>query len=289
MITNLILGADGRLGNQLFQYAALRALGLKNDYTVAIPDPKDREWHGQHCLLDEFRIPVVRFSPNRYGSFIPTYSYLEVDPFKIDKQFFSIPNGTNLQGYFQSLFYFEEFADQIKFELTPKQHHIDKAKEYVANLKKQKRGRPIVSVHIRRGDNTSIENPSKLPTNMMEDFCLPYYVRAKEYMIDKLDKLCFLHFTGGKRGTEDNSEDTRWCENQFIDSPVSKNASPLEDFCRIMCCDHHIVSHISSFGYWAAYLGLNPNKIVVAPERYHPDRPDYTHREKFYPEDWKLF
>ena len=37
MITFYTLGEMGRLGNQLFQYAALKGLGLKNGFQVKIP------------------------------------------------------------------------------------------------------------------------------------------------------------------------------------------------------------------------------------------------------------
>jgi len=39
MVTFTRLGQLGRLGNQLFQYAALRALSLKNGYDCYIPNP----------------------------------------------------------------------------------------------------------------------------------------------------------------------------------------------------------------------------------------------------------
>ena len=38
MITNFALGRDGRLGNQLFQYAALRALSLEHGYEIVVPN-----------------------------------------------------------------------------------------------------------------------------------------------------------------------------------------------------------------------------------------------------------
>ena len=56
MITFFELGKLGRLGNQLFQYAALRSLSLEKGYESKIPNPNTCEWHGQKCLLGEFNI-----------------------------------------------------------------------------------------------------------------------------------------------------------------------------------------------------------------------------------------
>ena len=39
MITFYELGNNGRLGNQLFQYAALKGLSTKREYDIKIPNP----------------------------------------------------------------------------------------------------------------------------------------------------------------------------------------------------------------------------------------------------------
>jgi len=52
-------------------------------------------------------------------------------------------------------------------------------------------------------------------------------------------------------------------------------------------CDHNIMSHSSSFGWWAAYLNSNPNKKVIAPKDYSME-PDSWNREGFYPDNFIL-
>ena len=56
MITNLNIGKDGRLGNQLYQYAALKSLSLENNYECVLPEINNTIWHGQVCLLQNFNL-----------------------------------------------------------------------------------------------------------------------------------------------------------------------------------------------------------------------------------------
>jgi hypothetical protein len=82
----------------------------------------------------------------------------------------------------------------------------------------------------------------------------------------------------------------RNCGRNFVGEEYlfSEPSDSMMDFCLIRQCDHNIISHISSFGWWAAYLNPKKDKTVISPIRYHPDRPMFTHREGFYPADWGL-
>ena len=77
MITFTQLGQLGRLGNQLFQYAALRGLALEKGYESKIPDPTTCTWHGQKCLLGEFNIQSGLL--NEYDIHKLKYRYQEPD------------------------------------------------------------------------------------------------------------------------------------------------------------------------------------------------------------------
>ena len=68
---------------------------------------------------------------------------------------------------------------------------------------------------------------------------------------------------------------------------MSETNNALQDFILMSLCDHNIISFASSFGWWAAYINSNSDKIVIAPEDYHLDK-KYTLREGFYPKEWKL-
>jgi hypothetical protein len=291
MITFASLGEVGRLGNQLFQYAALRSLGLKNGYQVKIFPFENKFWHGQECLLGNFNISVDTMDDSDLDSLM--YKYEEPDHMVVDKNFFDIHDYTNIEGFFQSTFYFREFEDEIKKELTPR--NLDVQKSAMDALRRQC-GCPLVSLHLRRGDNTNQTNPSDELDGMYGTSTTPFEESFYgKYLIKALnqfegEKVKFLVFTGGKRWMEDNSEDIEWCKKNLLGDKFifSEGNSPMEDFGSIMMCDHSIMSHVSSFGWWASFLSKTDSKRVVAPLHYHPDLPDFTHREGFFPEDFTL-
>ena len=295
MITFIELGVLGRLGNQLFQYAALKSLALHNGYDVLIPEPNSRNWHGQNCLLKEFNIECDYLNMEQYKNFTKTYA--EPNHMEFDEKFFDIEDGTNIHGFFQSTLYFNKFKKQIKKELTPKQIYLEKASKTIEQIKNKYPGYEVVSLHLRRGDNTDGSNPSQELNEMYgkgkdfdkNSFYGKYLTSAMQQFEGK--KVKYLIFSGGLRFSESNNEsDIEWCKRNFKgeDFIFSKGNTTMNDFSLIMSCDHNIISHISSFGWWAAYLNQNSNKIVIAPEQYHPDMPYYTHRDGFYPDDWKL-
>ncbi len=292
MITFFSLGEQGRLGNQLFQYAALKSLGLYNDFEVKIPNPDTRVWHNQNCLLNQFNITADYLTQEDMNKL--EYQYDEPDHMKFDKNFFNIKDNTNINGFFQTTHYFNKFETQIKKELRPKQEILDNAERHISNIKQKNNGYEIVSLHLRRGDNTDSSNQNNLLNKNYGDgselegdsFYFKYFQNAKNKFKNK--KVKFLVFTGGARtsGTT-NETDIEWCKRNFTGDEYlfSEGHETMMDFSLIMSCDHNILSHISSFGWWAAYLNSN-NKIVIAPKHYHPDMPEFTFRDGYFPNNF---
>ena len=279
MVTFYKLGENGRLGNQLFQYAALKGLAVKNGYKMKIPNPQTASWHGQTCLLDKFNIKCEYLIQEDINTLQNIYE--EPNWQKYDSNFFNILDNTTINGHYQSTFYFEHIQDKIKKELTPKDEYLNKNKKYIDSLRKQY-GCEIISIHVRRGDNMTNNQTGLIKAFDKGGIYETYFNNAKNKFKDKNVK--FLVFTGGQKFNEDNKIDVEWCKNFFIGDEFlfSEGRSQMEDFSLIMSCDHNILSHVSSFGWWAAYVNPNPNKMVIAPEFYHPDEPNLK-RPKFYP------
>ena len=275
MVTSIDIGENGRLGNQLFQYAAVKALALENNYDCVLRDLSKKTWHGQDCLLSNFNLEC-NFSDNiNYSS-----NYIEPSIVNFDPDFFNLSDNTNISGFFQNVKYFEKFNEQICKELTLKDSIQLEAKKILDNYKSQYPGFEFVSLHIRRGDAITVnvdygermfgKDPAKLETNSV--WC-QYFLKAKDIFADRDVK--FLIFTGGNRDNNDVS-DLEWVNTNFPGKNyiLATTEDPLLDFSLISQCDHNILSHVTSFGWWASYINTNQNKIMVAPQDYFTDNSD---------------
>lgn len=275
MITNTHLGVEGRLGNQLFQYAALKSLCLHNNYVCTLPPLSTRDWHGQNCLLENFNL-----SCNYTEDFsILEYLYEEPQIGLFDVNFYSIPDNTSIRGFFQNVKYFEKHKKEITEELTPLPAIYSKAESIIAKYRQEYPTSELVAVHIRRGDNVdvNVEFGNSMfgqGINLAPDSIWGLYLNeAKKVFVGKDVK--YLLFTGGSRYNDDTA-DLGWVKHNFDNTQhiLASTSDVLTDYSLISLCDHNILCHATSFGWWAAYINRNPNKIMVAPKDYFLDGSD---------------
>jgi hypothetical protein len=196
-----------------------------------------------------------------------------------------------LFGYFQNIKYFDCISDTIKKELIPKEKYLQEAREYINSVSQKKQ---TISIHIRRGDMVDGTNPDvPLYTNNPFDTDSEFgrYLNCSLSYIQKLNKLSnftFLIFVGGSRSGDDTTDIT-WAKTHFKEDyyVISDSNDPIVDFSRMIMCDHNIISHSSTFGWWAGYVNPNPNKIVIAPANYHLNNSTHQ-RDGFFPKEWIL-
>jgi len=277
MITNIHLGVDGRLGNQLFQYAALKSLSLHTGNECVLPNLTDRLWHGQSCLLDKFNIDC------NYTEDFSSLEYLYEEPEigVFDENFFSLPNKTTIRGFFQNVKYFEKYSNILKKELTPLPEIYNQAKEIIQQYKNIYPDSELVSLHIRRGDNINVDPDFGNKMFGSGKYLSPdsiwgkYIHQSKKVFNNKNVK--YLLFTGGSRDNDD-SEDLEWVKTNFNaeDHILASTSDVLLDYSLISLCDHNILCHSTSFGWWAAYINENPNKIMIIPSDYFLGESDAT-------------
>tara|TARA_A100001515_G_scaffold69483_1_gene55241 strand:- start:6764 stop:7648 length:885 start_codon:yes stop_codon:yes gene_type:complete len=293
VITFSQLGHYGRLGNQLFQFAMLKSVALERGYQLKIPNPDNIILQGQPCQLKNFNIKCDFLTDSDYRNI--RFRFMEPNHSVFWRQVFDVNDNTDFAGYFQSYLYFKKFEKQIKEDFKFNSELQGFANDYVNNLKTN--NEKIVSVHFRRGDNVDgtfgrhsglINNYFGKGDRFSENSFFGRFLNESIKIFD--DNCKFLVFSGGTwKGMNDNQTDIDWCKENIKDDRFifCEGNNDLEDFAIMTNCDHNIVSHSTSFGYWSAFLNPNPDKVIVAPKIYSiPD--DGRVQKGFYPEAWRL-
>jgi hypothetical protein len=120
-----------------------------------------------------------------------------------------------------------------------------------------------VGVHIRRGDYINDKHTQKFHGNCGKD----YYLEAIKKIKQEKKDITFIFF----------SDDIDWVKKNFenISSSVlyvdeNKDSESWKDMLLMSYCNHQIIAN-SSFSWWAAWLNANPDKIVIAPQKWYND------------------
>jgi len=234
------IGSQGRLGNQMFQYAALRGIAKTKGYEFCIPESNFKNEWEEHQLFEAFTLPNLKnkkfLSGNYYQEKQYNYSQEYID---------ECPDNVNLFGYFQTEKYFSHIADSIREDFTFKSEILNPCKEAFDFDE-------VISLHVRRTDyvKKSVDHP---PCS------LEYYVEALSKFDSNLPVLIF-------------SDDIQWCKEQDLFKPdrfmISESEWNLVDMCLMSMCSHHIIAN-SSFSWWGAWLSGYDN--VIAPSRWFGD------------------
>lgn len=223
------LGRLGRLGNQLFQVAVTMATAEKHGVPYILPGWK---------YLRYFTINPIQVNKKDL-KFDEQYRYL-------GQKYKPIPyhdNRLNLDGYFQSIKYFQD-TDAI-FNIKIKNRIVNKAHAIIKSIK-----RPIASMHIRRGDYLHLQE-------CYRQLGIDYYTKAA----DICDCTTYLVF----------SDEINWCKNNFKlpeHNTCFIHESVILDMAIMSLCDANIIAN-SSFSWWGAYLG-NAEKIIMPKKWFGP-------------------
>ena len=280
MITNTQIGYCGRLGNQLFQYAILKAISNKTGYQIILPTTlSNRIWHGQKCILSYFKLPSCI-----YSDVSMEFLYEEPESRYYDENIYSIPDNTNLSGFFQHPKYYEHLQEDLRLEFELIESIQNKILQLLSTYTK-----PTVSLHMRRGDLSDGSTGNPIDVTWSNDYSKGsvvsnYYTSALS--IIPYDSTIFL-FTGGSRDGKVNPADIQWCLENFNDSRIVylDNLSDIETFALMTMCDYNITSFASTFSWWASFLNKNEN--VIAPKVYYPTYTSLT-ADLVYPKNWTL-
>ena len=261
IITRLFGGA----GNQLFQYAAGRALAdrLGCDLVVDnryVADSRDRGDCFAHFAKARFSrsdaLPpakadgLLRYALWRYLGGKPRL--FRERGLGFDDGFFDLPPGTYLHGYWQSERYFSPIAARLREDLTFTTP-LDPANAAMAARIAD--AKTPVSFHVRRGDYLAAGAYAA---------CTPdYYRDAAAQLSDKLGPLTCFIFSNDPGWARDNLD----LGHEVVVVDINDETTGHFDLHLQSLCAHHVIAN-STFSWWAAWLNPSPDKQVIAPKHW---------------------
>ena len=247
---------EGRLGNQLFQYAFIYAsskkikTGFYIDYSIQGNDLNKyfQLQFNRQQILDRYLLHTNRFNNitfylkkkfyNYLNNFQQIYLSNDLDP---DEELTKLKNNRLYKGYFQSEMYFSGYQTQVRNLFKIKKQYTSSFTDILESLPSYKK---LVTIHVRRGDYL------KLGWNISVE----YYHQA----INSIDEPGNLYVI--------ISDDAEFAANEFSyleNLHISRN-DEIIDFQFLIHADCCVISN-SSFSWWGAYLN-NKKAKVIAPK-----------------------
>lgn len=282
----------GGLGNQMFQYAlciALNQKGVKSRilFTHYLYSFYHTGFNLGNVFSIKFDLPSLIlnwilvhgefFYKNRISGFflkriLVSYQekknkYLEKEEFEFDPEVFNQKEKI-LVGTWQAEDYFRDIKEIILREYnfrTPTDKINMELIEKIVNSNS-------VSIHVRRGDylNDRWKNILGVIRGTV------YYDNAISFINSKVKNPEYFVF----------SDDIKWAkENLVLDNCTyvdhNKGRNSYIDMYLMSICKHNIIAN-STFSWWAAWLNVNPKKIVTIPEKWIIGK----NCKQMYPEHW---
>jgi len=275
------LGNLGRLGNQMFEYAALRGIAAKHNYEWCIP-PYNTQNIENYSLHYCFKMEDVKENNLQQRD----VGYVQERFFHYDDQLVEkCPDNVSLHGFFQSEKYFKNAEDIIRREYTFHDEHLEPCKEIMEEFKDQE---PIM-LHVRRGD-PNLTDPRGFKWSYTQcssqhpPQTLDYYERALAEFNDNQPVFVFSDSVDWVKEQEFFSGD-RFLISEPVDKYADGSFTPYADLCLMSLCSHAIIAN-SSMSWWGAWLQANPNKKVIAPKNWFG--PAYADKDTtdLYCPDW---
>ena len=277
------IGTIGRLGNQMFQHAALKGIARNRGFEYSLPPEYPKVQIDNYGLLEAFEMTGVdRIDFTHYKK------TSQEAHFHFDENIFNeCPDNTNIVGFFQSEKYFKHVEDEVRKDYTFKKEWLEPCQEFM----KQFEGQEVVFLHVRRGDpNLTDKRGFKWAYVNLQDQHpvqpLEYYEEALKHFPEDMPVIVF-------------SDSIEWCKEQdffkpdrfMFSEPEDKYDDgalvPYVDLCLMSLCSHAIIAN-SSMSWWGAWLQSNPNKKVIAPKMWFGSAYSHNNTKDLYCEGWEI-
>ncbi len=280
---------EGRLGNQLFQYAfayaAAKKLGvpfyLDKSIELFVPNKYFNVQADVLAGVDNAVFSVKGFK-NLFNVHLRRLFYKNLNKsYRLSERIYSFDvqsdevaliNKSLYIGYFQSAAFFNAFEQQIRDQFTLKKKWQELFWQKYGDLYEHKK---IVAVHVRRTDYKNMPNLNLGGA----DLCLPlsYYKAALANFSDTAVHFVFV------------TDDVPFVEQHFsgITNKTISADSEIIDFQHLLNADACIIAN-STFSWWGAWLNAKSGKTIYCSKYYLGHYLKQQIPQNIYPKDWRL-
>jgi len=274
---------EGRLGNQLFQYAFIYAAAKKLNTTFYLDKSVDlllidkyftikndfcRAFDRHLFSITGFKNVFSHYSRRSFYHLLRRMLFLKEEIFS-DKeapksQLGKIRNNRIYIGHFQSEAYFLGYNDDIRQLFSVKEGYRKQFENIFRSLPKAEK---YVTVHIRRGDYTTLN--LSLKTGYYHNAIKSIHHDENYYIII--------------------SDDVDFVKTEFdyLTNKYIAGNDEITDLQFLMSADICILSN-SSFGWWGAWLNNRPGKKVIAPKLWLGQNMGQEHPCGIIQPDWTI-
>lgn len=278
MLGKIYVKIMGGLGNQLFQFAyALKIQKLFPDKTIVIDHIYFNKKHIRSMELQQLSIDNVEWDNSRHffydlsysfysilvrvanklGFVVKSISFLENRGFiySYSKTEYHMPKSGlknyYLGGYFQNENEIRSVKNEMYKVIEPKS--VSQNAKIILNQIQSNRS---IGVSIRIGEDYQ---------NFGWPICSrEYYENGIEYILNKHGKDCQLViFSDNIKKIQEE----KWFVRFDLDIIYVEKCSACEGLYLLSKCNDFVIAN-STFSWWGAYLGLDNNKLIIAPERF---------------------
>jgi hypothetical protein len=205
-------------------------------------------------ILDKYlSFPIEKF----FFKFRGKDYFFEPDPYKFNRRFFELKNGAVIEGYFNSVLYFQG-AEKLIQKTFDTQKLFDPT---FKRIEEKVNSHDSVSVNIRRGDYLN-----KKHTQIFTHLDETYYREAIKVVKSKVKNPHFFVFSYDDPEWFEQTLQLSKKEYTLVANEYSgeRNKTHLR---LISLCRHNIISN-STFAFWGAYLNKNTKKTVICPKKW---------------------
>jgi len=260
------LGKLGQLGNQMFQYAAVKGIAANRGYNYCIPyhDEVITDVLGNRLRIELFDVfKMSTFSALNAQVIDANRPNIQEGGFHFNEDIYNnCPDWVNLVGFFQTERYFKNIEDVIRKDFE----FFDEIKEPCVEIMSGVDN--PVALHIRRGD--FLKNAGN-----HHNLNISYYEKA----LTRFDGRNIIIF----------SDDPEWCKGQELFSDdrflVAEGNTSYTDLCLMSLCSDFIIAN-STFSWWGAWLA-NKGKVVAPSVWFGPNNAHLDIKD-LYPDEWEV-